>query len=99
MKLSDFKGEDALDVLADIIEPVTDIATDTDVTDQWKSKGKMASLVKVILKKHPKGVIAILARLENKSYEEYAETINIATLPAKLLEVMQDEVLMSFFLR
>ena len=99
MKLSEFKGEDALDVLADIIEPVTDIVTDEEVKAQWKTEGKVASFVKVILKKHPKDVIAILARLDNKTYEEYAETISIATLPAKLLDVMQDEVLMSFFQR
>jgi hypothetical protein len=31
MKLSDYKGEEALDVLADIIEPLANIITDEDI--------------------------------------------------------------------
>ena len=38
MRLSDFKGEAALDALADLIEPVADVAGDSKVADLIRSK-------------------------------------------------------------
>lgn len=100
MRLSEFKGEDALDVLADIIEPVSEIVGDEEIKKAISGEGnktKIASIVKLALKKHKHAVLEVLARCENKSYEEYVETVSVFTLPLKALEIFNDKELVSFF--
>ena len=43
MRLSDFKGEEAIDVLADIIEPITKILTDSEIQALSKKKDPTVS--------------------------------------------------------
>lgn len=100
MRLSEFKGEDAIDVLADIIEPVSEIVGDEEIKKAISGEGnktKIASIVKLALKKHTHAVLEVLARCENKSYEEYVETVSVFTLPLKALEIFNDKELVSFF--
>ena len=98
MRLSDYKGEAALDVLADIIEPLTSIFTDKEM--QAISKEKNVSAIKYakpILKNHKKEIIEILARLEDEPVEEYREKVNVFTLPTKLLEFLNDPEVQALF--
>lgn len=97
MKLSDYKGEDAIDVLADIIEPVGVIITDEEFKNLAKNKAGNLTMVKFILKKHKHEIIEILAALERKSYEEYVETVTLLTLPQKIIELLNDKELSDFF--
>ena len=101
MKLSDYKGEEALDVLAEIIDPITEIAQDEKLVDSikkaYKEKGAVAQLIKPILKGHKKEIIAILAALERETPEEYAEKVTILTLPAKLIELFNDPDIQQLF--
>lgn len=100
MKLSDFKGEDALDVLADIIEPATEIVNDEEIKDAFSDDGKgkkLAAVVKIALKKHKHAVLEILAACEQKPYEEYVQTVTVFTLPLKALEIFNDRELVAFF--
>lgn len=94
MKLSEIKGEAALDLLADIIEPATEIMTDPNMQKLIKAKNKGA-IIKVLIKDHKKSIIEILAALDGVSAEEYQ--VNVLTLPIKLLELLNDKELMSFF--
>ena len=99
-KLSDYKNEEALEVLADIIEPLATISSDTEfVADIKKNFSKGSERIRLIsrgLKTHGKEVIAILAALERKPVEEYE--CNMATLPAQILNILNDKELMSYFL-
>ena len=97
MKLSDIKGEEALDVLADIIEPVAIIMADGEVSKIYKSGQPKIKLVKYIIKEHKPQVIEILAILDRKDPKEYAKEMSLLTLPMKLLEILNDEDLMSVF--
>ena len=97
MKLSDFKGEKALDVLADIIEPIVEIATDEDVRNDIRADGGKLKVAKTILKKHKSAIIDILAALNGQTANEFAESINILTLPMAIVEVLNDEMLMQAF--
>jgi len=98
MKLSEFKGEDAIDVLADIIEPITEIVKDDEVTKLWKTKGNnVANAAKVILKRHKHEVVEVLAAMERKTYDEYLPEVTVLSLPIKLLEVLNDKDFMDFF--
>ena len=98
MKLSDFKGDEALDVLAEIIEPLTIILADKDIQELSKQKNTPAlKYVKPMLKNHKKEVIEVLARLENKSVEEYKKSLNLVTLPIQVLELVNDPEVQSLF--
>lgn len=94
MKLSDYKNEDALDLLADLLEPVAEIAADTEVVEAFKGKTKLEA-IKIAIKKHKKEVVEILARIENTPVEEYS--FNVFTLPLKVLEILNDKDLLDFF--
>lgn len=94
MKLSDFKGEKALDVLADILEPAVELMTDKEIIALFRS-GKKAKAVSTAIKNHKKAVISILAATEGVDPEDYQP--NVLSLPAKLLEILNDQELMSLF--
>lgn len=103
MKLSDFKGEEALDVLADIIEPLSSILGDEEMREVAKDgaeKGKKVPpivYIKIALKKHKKEVIEVLARLENKPVQEYKKEVNLMTLPMALLSLVNDPEIQNLF--
>jgi hypothetical protein len=94
MRISEIKNEDALDMLADMIEPATEIMTDPKVQELIKAKNKGA-IVKSLIKDHKKSIIEILAIIDGVPVEEYQ--VNVFTLPLKLIELLNDKELMSFF--
>lgn len=94
MKLSEFKGEEALDVLADLLEPIVEIMTDEKVIALARKNDKVET-VKAAIKNHKKAVIEILATLDRQDPKTYE--VNILSLPMKLLELFNDEDLMSLF--
>lgn len=94
MKLSEIKDEDALDVLADILEPASEIISDERTKEAFEEKD-MLKLSKTIIKNHKKAIIEILARLDNVPVEEFH--CNFFTLPKKVLEIISDADLVDFF--
>lgn len=98
MKLSDYKGAEALNVLADLIEPVGEIVSDKEILDILRKKGSnKLSAVSLAIRNHTKSVIAILAALERKTPEEYENEVTLYTLPKALLDVLNDPELAQLF--
>lgn len=97
MKLSEYKGEQALDMLADLIEPAAAIMADEEIASLAKSGMPAIKIVKPIIKNHKSEVIEILAVLDGEDPKKYAEKVNLFTLPKKLLEILNDPDLMSLF--
>lgn len=97
MKLSEYKGEKALDLLADLIEPATAIMADKEITNAVRANLPKIKIVKAAIKNHKAEVIEILAILDGADPKEYAEKVTLFTLPAKLLEIFNDPDLMSLF--
>ena len=97
MKLSDYKNEDALEVLADLLEPVQEILTDEGfkgIIKKGISKAEeKVALAKYLLKNHSKAIIAILARLNGGDKYE----ANIAEILTQVLDLINDKVLADFF--
>lgn len=93
-KLSEYIGTEALDLLADIIEPAAAIFSDKNIAELMRGKKKMAA-VSAAIKNHKQEVLEILARLNDTPVEEYE--CNIFSLPATLLEILNDEGLLGFF--
>ncbi len=95
MKITDFKGEEALDLLVNIMEPVTIIFADKAVRDAYKSQPKL-QLVKTVVKSHRAEVLEIMAMLNGMSADEYKAAITIPGLIRQVLELINDKELQSF---
>lgn len=93
-KLSDIKGEDALDVLADILDPATEIMTDNDVVMMARA-GENIRAVSTAIKNHKRAVIQILAILDGEDPDEYRPPL--MAIPIKLLEVFNDPDMVQVF--
>lgn len=79
-------NEDALDLFADLLEPVAEILADEELVKTIRSDGKLVTAVKLAIKRHKREVVEILARLEDKAPEEYE--VNLLALPVKLLNLL-----------
>jgi hypothetical protein len=97
MKLSEYKGEKALDMLADLIEPATAIMADKEISNAVKANLPKIKIVKTAIKNHKPEVIEIMAILDGADPKDYAEKVTLFTLPAKLLEILNDPDLTSLF--
>lgn len=109
MKLSDIKGERVFDVIADIIEPVSNIAQDNEITLFKREKPpegvtarafalqKIAKNAPLLLKKHKGDISTVLAAIKGQTVEEYVAGLNMATLSIDLLELLNDQEFVSFF--
>ena len=92
-KLSEYKNRDALDKLADIIEPLGELMSDKDFldalnTDKWKA-------IKIAAKDHPDASLAFLAAVDGVPVEEYQ--CGVMALPLRMMEVFGDPDLYAGF--
>lgn len=110
MKLSNVKGDRTLDVIADIMEPIANIAEDKAaaalfhrerVPEGMSPKAFLLARVKrcvpALLRGHKADVIAIFASIEGVTPEEYAKDLNLVKLISDLTELLTDDVFMAFF--
>lgn len=111
MKLSDIKGDRVFDVIADIIDPIANMAQDKDVAIMFERKAvpegmdaraffaeRMRKGLPVLLKGHKADIIAILAAIEGVTPEEYTDTLDFAKLFTDAMELVTDDVLLDFLL-
>lgn len=104
MKLSDVKEERTLDVVADIIEPIANIAMDKVAAELFTKKQvpegmtvkefmlqRVKKSVPVIFKTHKEDIIAILSAIEGITPEEYVKSLNMGKLFKDVVELMTDE--------
>lgn len=95
-KISEFKGDKALDLIADLLEPMSEIMTDEEIKKAWKSSTKLKS-AELILELHKKSIFEILAKMSETSVAEYKEKSNPVTLFRDVLSLMNDDELMAVF--
>ena len=105
MKLSEIKGERAVEVIADLIEPIANIASDKDCSDLFSVKPvkgedakttarkHLVKKVPMLLKSHKRDVIQIIATLDGKSIDD----MNLFSITAALIGMVQDEALIELF--
>lgn len=111
MRLSDIKGDRTLEVIAEIIDPIANIAEDEAASAMFKREklpeGMTANkfLMKrarkslpVLLKGHKADIIAILSAIEGISAEEYSGTLNLVKLTKDCIDLLTDEVFMQLFI-
>ena len=93
-KLSEIKGENALDILADLIEPASEFGKDEEFI-RLARKGDRIGAVKQAIKGHKRAVLTIMALLEGENPETYNPPI--LRLPAMLLELLNDPDVVALF--
>lgn len=110
MRLSDIQGERVFDVIADIIEPIANIAEDEAASALFKreklpkgmtAKAFMTQRVRkalpALLKGHKGDMIAVLAAIEGVSADEYKGALNFAKLLHDAAELLTDDAFGALF--
>lgn len=93
-KISEIKGEDALDVLADIIDEIAVICADK-VFVNVIEHGTQLNIVKYLMKNHKKEIIKILAVLNGCDPVTYKPSL--LELPIMLIALLNDPDVSSLF--
>lgn len=109
MKLSDIKGDRVLDVIADIIDPIANMAQDKDVAAMFKREAvpegmdarnffakRMRKGLPVLLKGHKADIIAVMAAIDGVTPEQYAESLDLPKLFTDVMELVTDNALLDF---
>lgn len=110
MKLSEIQGERVFDVIADIIDPIANIATSESASMLFKrekcpdgvtAKAFMAQRIRkalpALLRAHKTDIITILSAVGGVSADEYKKTLNLAKLMKDTTELLTDEAFTELF--
>lgn len=109
MKLSDVKGDRVIDVIADVIEPISNIAQDKAVIEMLRKEANdngevknptmlhIAAKLPKVLKHHKADVIAILAAVNGVTAEDYAAELTMGRLVKDVYDLLTDRSFSDFF--
>lgn len=95
MRLSEFKGEEAFEVLADMLEPCATILADPEVKKGFES-GKKLKLVSLIMRKYKHEILTIMAIIDRVDPQTYEPTL--VEIPKKIIELLNDPDIVSLFI-
>lgn len=111
MKLSDVRGERVFDVIADIIDPIANIAEDEQAAAFFKREklpenmtakkfllARTRKTVPGLLKGHKGDLIAILSTIEGTSADTYKGTLNLVKLAKDVTDLLTDETFAALFI-
>ena len=111
MRLSDIKGDRVFDVIADIIDPIANIASDETASAIFKreklQEGMTAQAflmerarkaVPALLKGHKSDIITVLATIEGTSADDYRASLTLAKLMQDTAELLTDEAFCELFI-
>ena len=88
MRLSDYKGDRALEVMADLLEPISAIILSDDIKADLEQDKPNIVVVKDILKWHKKEALEIVAIINGENAEGYEPSM--ATILTTLLGIIND---------
>lgn len=110
MKLTDIRGAESLDIIADLIPLIAEIAMDKEASEVFSRKelpkGKSVAefmlerirkSVPALVKNHKSSVVGILAILAEKTTEEYEETMSPVSVCVDFMNIFNDEALLQLF--
>lgn len=110
MRLSDIKGERAIEVIGELIDPIANIAENKEASALFRREklpegidakafvvSRLRKGLPVLLKNHKGDIVSILAALEGVTPAEYAATLDLRKVVKDLTELLTDEEFMAFF--
>ena len=95
MKLTEIENEQALDFLADVIDPIAKIMSDEKVEKMNKAQKPVLTMASYILKSHKKEVIEIVAMMHGENPATYR--FNTVSLLHDVVDVLNDPDVLSLF--
>ena len=111
MRLSDIKGDRVFDVIADIIDPIANIASDETASALFKREKlpegmtaksfllkRARKAVPALLKGHKNDIITVLSTIEGVSADDYRASLTLAKLMKDTAELMTDEAFGELFI-
>ena len=111
MKLSDIQGERVFDVIADIIDPIANIAEDDAASALFKREKlpegmtvkqfatqRARKALPALLKRHKDDIISILAAIDGVSTDAYKGALNLVKLMRDAAELLTDDAFTELFL-
>lgn len=111
MKLSDIQGECVFDVIADIIDPIANIAEDEQASAMFRREKlpegmtvkqfatqRARKSLPALLKGHKDDIISILAAIEGVSTDAYKGALNLVKLMRDTAELLTDDAFTALFL-
>lgn len=110
LKLSEIKGEKAFDVLADLTEPIANIAADKKAAELFGVRDlpdgmtiaefvihRLKTAVPALMRGHKDDIVTILATLSDVSREEYFESLTLPKVINDFSDLMTDPIFNAFF--
>ena len=111
MRLSDVKGDRVFDVIADIIDPIANIASDETASALFKREKlpdgmtakaflleRARKAIPALLKVHKSDIITVLATIEGVSADDYRASLTLAKLMQDTAELLTDEAFGELFI-
>lgn len=111
MRLSDIKGERAIEVIGELIDPIANIAEDKEAMSIFQRenlpKGMDAKTFAIarlkkgmpkLLKNHKRDIATILSALAGVTYDEYVENLDMKVFIKDIVELLTDEEFLTFFI-
>ena len=93
-RLSDYKGDEAIELWADLLEPLTIILGDPEIKKVMESGKPIMLMAKEILSLHKVEVVDILARIDDTPVDGLNLIVRLMNL---LAEIGENESTKSFF--
>lgn len=93
-KLSDYKGDEAIELWADLIDPLTKLFTDDELKKVVTSGKNKLEIAKVILKRHKSEAIEIMQRIDPDPIDGVSIVMRLIAL---LADIGEYEEIKSFF--
>ena len=111
MKLSDIQGERVFDVIADIIDPIANIAEDEQASAMFRREKlpegmtvkqsatqRARKALPALLKGHKDDIISILAAIDGVSTDAYKGALSLVKLMRDAAELLTDDAFTERFL-
>lgn len=111
MRLSDIQGERVFDVIADIIDPIANIAEDEQAASLFKREklpegmtakqfllARARKAAPALLKGHKGDLIAILSTIDGTSPEAYRGALSLVKLLRDVTDLLTDEAFTTLFI-
>lgn len=111
MKLSDIRGERALEVVADLIDPICNIAQDEKAAAFFRKEKvppgmdpktfllrRVQKTIPPLLNSHRRDVLRILSAIEGSSLSKYESSLTLAKLMKDWVDLMTDSAFFELFL-
>lgn len=93
-KLGDYKDEEAIELWADLLDPIGEILQDKEIAKAYREKGNPVQVAKVILKRQRKAATEILLRVDPTPVDGLNIIVRLVEI---LMEFEKSDELKGFF--